>query len=192
MCIGEHQRLCGSPTMVVSVVLGKVSSCDGLLNVKHWVTTERGQNGRLFACYNDNTFLALLAHIIPFCAHCGGRLIGANAAAVRRLGRRGNPVLRPSDFIQAGPALATNTDGRIGFFSWQRSPSAAQSRRRRAGFVAVSHLAWRRGQVILRGSPLISSSARLATRWVPGMLAPGPSVRAVATSDQTFLRGGHE
>jgi hypothetical protein len=42
MCIGEHQRLCGSPTMVVSVVLGKVASCDGLLNVKHWVTTERG------------------------------------------------------------------------------------------------------------------------------------------------------
>jgi hypothetical protein len=67
MCIGEHQRPCGSPTMVVSVVLGKVASCDGLLNVKHWVTTERGQNnGRLFACYNDNTFLALLAHIITF------------------------------------------------------------------------------------------------------------------------------
>jgi hypothetical protein len=47
MCIGEHQRPCGSPTMVVSVVLGKVASCDGLLNVKHWVTTERGQNDAL-------------------------------------------------------------------------------------------------------------------------------------------------
>jgi hypothetical protein len=34
----------GSPTMVVSVVLGEVASCDGLLNVKHRVTTERGQN----------------------------------------------------------------------------------------------------------------------------------------------------
>jgi hypothetical protein len=47
MCIGEHQRLCGSPTMVVSVVLGEVASCDGLLNVKHRVTTERGQNADL-------------------------------------------------------------------------------------------------------------------------------------------------
>jgi hypothetical protein len=103
MCIGEHQRLCGSPTMVVSVVLGEVASCDGLLNVKHWVTTERGQNGEYLHLSEGGRHRPYQAQISPFGA---ASQLSATGGAVRHPRR-----FLPTRSLDAGVPLRDRLTG---------------------------------------------------------------------------------